>query len=428
LRRPVFFNMLAHSATGVQRTGSANMSRATLIEMAKINLAHATAGTIEQTPDVLRVPASHYFDPDRWRLEMDRVFKRLPLLLAMSCELPEPGDYKSMEVAGTPILISRDPAGEVRAFVNMCSHRGAVIMPAGTGNASRFTCPYHAWSYSQQGELIGIYAPRDFGEIDRSCYGLTALPVTERAGLIWVILNPRSQLDFDLFLSGYDALLGHFGFANWHLFGQRTVAGPNWKIAYDGYMDLYHLPILHRNTFGPQMPNQALYHAWGPHQRVSSPDPGLAALLEQPEDDWPTDRLLGGVWTIFPHVSIASFEGGGRSVMLSQLFPGETPQSSITVQNYLMQHPPTEAQAEAANRQFDLLGFVVAEEDYATGLKQQRALMTGIRDHVLFGRNEGGGHRFHRWLDRLLTTDDEDLNALFAAGESGNGSGPVKVR
>jgi len=393
------------------------MSRAQLIEMARDNLAHVKAGTINQEPGVCRVPASNYFDRDRWRLEMDRIFKRMPLLLAMSCELPAPGDYKAMDVVGVPVLITRDPGGQVRAFVNMCSHRGAVLMPEGTGNANRFTCPYHAWSYGQDGQLIGVYAPKDFGEFDRSCYGLTALPVTERAGLVWVILDPRSNLDFDLFLAGYDELLGHFGFADWHLFDRRTLRGPNWKIAYDGYMDLYHLPILHKNTFGAQMPNQAIYTALGPHQRVSSPDPGLAALMALPEAEWPTDRLMGGVWTIFPHISIASFDGGGRSVMLSQLFPGETPEESFTVQNYLMQHRPTAEQAEAAHKQFDLLRFVVETEDYATGLLQQRALKTGTRDHVLFGRNEGGGQRFHRWLDRLLATDDAGLNALFAAGD-----------
>jgi len=122
------------------------------------------------------------------------------------------------------------------------------------------------------------------------------------------------------------------------------------------------------------------------------------------------------VWTIFPHVSIASFIGGGRSVMVSQLFPGDSPQESFTVQNYLMEHEPDDAQRAEAKKQFDLLEYVVQEEDYATGLRQQRALMTGAKSHIMFGRNEGGGQRFHGWLERLLATPDEGLNALFAAG------------
>lgn len=389
------------------------MSRAELIAMARDNHAHTVAGTINAAPDVCRIPAHHYFDHDRWELEMKQVFRRLPLALALTCELREPGDYKAMDVAGVPVLISRDPTGEVKAFVNMCSHRGAVIMPAGTGNAKRFTCPYHAWSYGPDGALVGVYAPKDFGDIDRGRYGLTALRTTERAGIIWVILDPKSTLDFDVFLAGYDEVLAGFDFANWHLFESRSLRGPNWKIAYDGYMDLYHLPILHKNTFGPQMPNQALYTAYGAHQRVSSPDPGLAQLMTQPESEWPTARLMGGVWTIFPHISIASFEGGGRSVMFSQLFPGDAPGESITVQNYIMEHAPDDAARTAATAQFKLLEYVVESEDYATGLAQQRALRTGVRDHVLFGRNEAGGQHFHRLLDRLLVTEDADLNGFF---------------
>ena len=107
-------------------------------------------------------------------------------------------------------------------------------------------------------------------------------------------------------------------------------------------MDLYHLPILHRNTFGANMPNQALYYPYGPHQRVSSPDPTLFDLKDLPEEEWPIERLLSSVWTIFPHISIASFRGGGRSIMLSQLFPGETVDESFTTQYYIMEEAPEE--------------------------------------------------------------------------------------
>lgn len=393
------------------------MSRAQLIEMAKHNMVHAKAGTIDQEPDVLRVAAGHYFETPRWRDEIDRVFKRMPLLLATTAEMRNPGDYKSLEAVGVPILISRGADGQVRAFVNMCSHRGSIIVPEGRGSTKRFTCPYHAWTYDGEGALVSIYKENDFGHIDKSCHGLTRLPVAERAGLIWVQVDPNASLDIDAFLCGYDDVLSHFDFENWHFFADRRIDGPNWKIAYDGYMDLYHLPILHKNTFGPNMPNQALYTAWGPHQRVSSPDPSLSALANRPESQWPDQALIGGVWTIFPHVSIASFEGGGRSVMLSQLFPGDTPLTSYTVQNYLMEKAPDAAATEAANEQFKLLEYVVREEDYATGLRQQRALMTGAKSHVMFGRNEGGGHRFHRWVDKLIDTDDDQLNTLFEQAE-----------
>jgi phenylpropionate dioxygenase-like ring-hydroxylating dioxygenase large terminal subunit len=374
---------------------------------------HARAGTIEQADHVLKVPADHYYDQTRWQQEMERIFHRLPLMLALTCEMPNPGDYRACDAGGVPILISRDKNGEVRAFLNMCAHRGAQIMPEGNGNTHRFTCPYHAWTYNPEGDLIGIFSEKEFGEIDRSCYGLRPLPVLERAGLIWVTPNPDSDLSIEKFLCRYDDMLAHFNFESWHLFSRRAVAGPNWKIAYDGYLDLYHLPILHKNTFGSNFPHKSMYYAWGPHQRVASPDPSLLELEDKDESTWDLQRLITGVWTIFPHISIAAFDGGGRAVMLSQLFPGASPGESITVQNYIMEKEPTPAQAKEAHAQFEFLEHVVRDEDYATGLKQQQALATGYKDHVLFGRNEEGGQRFHGWVDKLLNTDDQDLNALF---------------
>ena len=393
------------------------MSREQLIEMAKTNMEHGDAGTIPQTNEILKVPATNYYDETRWRNEMSKVFKRIPLMLAMTAELKNPGDYKSMDAGGVPVLISRTPEGEVKAFVNMCSHRGAQLMEQGCGNTHRFTCPYHAWTYNTDGDLIGVYAPKDFGEFDKSENGLAELPCLERAGLIWVITDPKSTLDIGLFLSGYDDMLDHFGFENWHHFDSQRVEGPNWKIAYDGYLDLYHLPILHKNTFGPDFPNQAIYYSWGPHQRVSGPMKGMKEMLGDAEEKWPTEYLTAGVWTIFPHISIAGFEGGGRAVMLSQLFPGETPGTSYTIQHYLMaEEPKDEATVKAAREQLDFLRYVVQEEDYATGLKQQKALETGAKEHVMFGKNEEGGHNFHRWLDSILETSDEDLPKLFTTG------------
>ena len=393
------------------------MSREQLIEMAKINMAHGDAGTIPQTDDVLKVPVGNYFETERWQQEINKIFKRVPLMLAMTAELKAPGDYKAMNAGGVPVLISRTEDGEVKAFVNMCAHRGAQVMDEGCGNTNRFTCPYHAWSYNGDGDLMGIYAPKDFGEIDKSQYGLTELPCLEKAGLIWVTIDPKSILDIELFLSGYDELLAHFGFEKWHHFASQVVEGPNWKIAYDGYLDLYHLPILHKDTFGSDFPNQAIYYSWGPHQRVAGPMKGMAKLLGDSEEDWPTEYLTAGVWTIFPHISIAGFDGGGRAVMLSQLFPGETPGTSYTVQHYLMaEEPKDEATVKAARDQLDFLRYVVAEEDYATGLKQQKAMETGAKEHVLFGRNEAGGHNFHSWVDTILETSDEDLPKLFQTG------------
>jgi phenylpropionate dioxygenase-like ring-hydroxylating dioxygenase large terminal subunit len=402
-------------AKAVEREGAA-AAREQLVCMARENINMVKADQLRLADDVMEVPAHHYYDSERWRQEIDGVFRRLPLMLAMSCELKKPGDYKTLEVCGVPVLLVRDESLTVRAYINSCSHRGAVIATERSGNKRRFSCPYHAWTFNHGGELVAILSEHEFGEIDKSCRGLTALPVGERAGMIWVTVNPEATLDLDTFLCGYDALLEQFDFASWELFDHRTLKGPNWKIAYDGYLDLYHLPVLHRDTFGASFPNQAIYDAWGPHQRASSPNPELLSLEDLAEDSWPTAQLLEGVWTIFPHVSIAGFDGGGgRGVMVSQLFPGDTPGESFTVQNYVMEQlPDTDENQQAAAEQFAFLEHVVRDEDYSTGLAQQRAVRHREGFSALFGRNEGGGQRFHRFLDSLLNCEDEALADLFA--------------
>ena len=161
----------------------------------------------------------------------------------------------------------------------------------------------------------------------------------------------------DSFLSGYDEMLAHFKFEDWYIFDTRTLKGPNWKVAYDGYLDLYHLPVLHSETFGTEISNKAMFYAWGPHQRVISPsrlssqddfDGEGIDYSELPIKEVPTAVLMTGVWTIFPHVSIASFNGGGRSVLLSQLLPGASPEESYTVQYYLMEKKPNQQQRKEA--------------------------------------------------------------------------------
>jgi len=392
------------------------MNREELVRMTRRNLEHVKAGTVDQAPGIHRVPSAHYVDPERWRLEMDRVFGRLPLVLGFSAELREPGAYRSLVVGDVPVLLVRGRDGQIRGFLNACVHRGAMVVEEGAGRSSRFVCPYHAWAYDDEGALLGIYKQRDFGDLDKSCHGLTRLPVHERAGIVWGALRPDCPIDFDRFLSGYDGVLEALGLEDCHLVGRQAVPGPGWKVAYDGYLDLYHLPILHKDTFGPDFPNDALYDAYGPHQRVSGPNPALAALESRPEDEWPIEAMATGIWTIFPHVSIADFDAGGKLFMVSQLLPGDSPGRSTTLQNFLAVDPPTPESLAAVEEQMRFLMGVVRDEDYETGLRIQRSLGTGLTGDVLFGRNEWGGQRFHQWVDRILETDDGDLDALFEQG------------
>ena len=286
--------------------------------------------------------------------------------------------------------------------------------------------------------MIGVASSHDFGEIDKNCFNLISFPVYERAGVIWGILNPDSKIDFDVFISDYDKMIANFGFENWSLFAQRTISGPNWKAGYDGYLDIYHVPILHKNTFGPKVSNRPLYYSWGPHQRVCTVSLSkdkvravlgyMSDLVDKPEDDWDMQTLLYGVWTVFPHASIASFLGGDRDlegsdegvpghrgVMLSVLYPGDDVNEHFTTQYYLMETPPTDPEGIAnATAQFDLLEEIVGQEDYSMGRSQVKSLMGGGLKELTFGLNEKGNQNFYKWVDKVLEAkDDEELNEFF---------------
>lgn len=391
------------------------MSRDRLVEMTRINIDHHRRGTTARADAITAIPASNYFDPDRWQREVDLIFKRLPLALGLTAELREPYDYKAMDVLDTPVLLCRDPNRTVRAFVNMCSHRGSMLVEDGNGQARRFTCPYHGWSYDCAGKLVGIFREADFGEIDRDTLGLVELPCAERAGIVWVNLSSNPTLDIDTFLGGYDKVLDFLGLAGMVHHGGRVLHGPNWKVAFDGYVDFYHLPQLHRNSFGETISPDAVFHPFGPHQRIASPSDKAAKLADLPEDEWAVTDMIGGVWSIFPHASVAGFRvGSTRMYQVARIFPGADAESSITHLDFISPDVVDDPGfASLVDKQIDFLLSVVRDEDYHTGLKIQRSLRSRARTELLFGRNEGGAQHVHRWLDRVLATSDKDLPALF---------------
>ena len=407
------------------------MVRAELINIAKHVIAHGKAGTMEQADDVMKLPASVYYDEQRFELELERIFRRVPLILGPSCELPKSNDFKTIRVANMSVIVTRGKDGRARAFMNACTHRGARLVSEDSGRRSRFSCPYHGWTFANDGNLVGVSAQQDFGDVDKAAYGLKELPVYESAGLIWAVLDPKSDLDISAFLAGYDDMLSAFGFKDWVYVSKRTFKGPNWKLAYDGYLEYYHVPVLHGQTFGKDSTNRGLYYAWGPHQHIKSPamEKGhvatetlgyMAGLADQPEESWDLETLTYGVWTVFPTTSIASFAAGGRGVMVSQILPGEHVGESITTQYYIMDAAPSDP--ESAETQFDFFQQVVMQEDYAMGASAQAVLPGSGIDHLLLGRNELGNQRFHSWVQQICDAEtDQEFKKLFAEAQRGVG-------
>ena len=257
------------------------------------------------------------------------------MVVALSAHVPNPGDYRAGELAGVPTLTVRQDDGSARVFLNVCRHRGAQLVAPGCGAARRFTCPYHAWSYRADGALAGITGRATFGELDTEAHGLTELPSAERAGLVFAVLDPAADLDLDGWLAGYDAVLEPLGLDAVEVVEERELVGPNWKVAFDGYVDGYHLDILHKDTLGRDvMGNLITCDAWGPHQRVAFARRNIVELRDAPRDEWEPARHLSLVHTVFPHLSIAG--NGPDALMVSQLSPGPTPDRSRTIQTHVV--------------------------------------------------------------------------------------------
>ena len=114
------------------------------------------------------------------------LFRQRPLLMGFASEWAKPGAFSTDDYAGVPILVARAPDGKLRAFLNVCRHRGAKVAQ-GCGKARVFSCPYHAWTYDLAGRVMGIPDERCFPGVRAERSSLTPLPLCEKHGLVWVI-------------------------------------------------------------------------------------------------------------------------------------------------------------------------------------------------------------------------------------------------
>jgi len=382
------------------------MDRQIVGDVAETMLDYVESGTTFMGSGFMTVPTTSYTDPDQWGAEIELIFKRVPLMLALTCEMPKPGDYKAMDAVGLPILITRDKAGVARAFLNVCAHRGAPVAREGHGNCPRFTCIYHGWTYGPDGRLIGVADPAKFGVIDKSTRGLRQLPCEERSGLIFVVLTPEAPIDLDGYFDGYLNDFEAAGLKDWAFLGSRVIEGANWKIAFDGYLEGYHFSQLHPETISPRTPsNVTHYEAFGPNMRIGFPQRTIGDIRKLPREEWGTQENNGFdfVRILFPNVSAFL---APEITQIAQLFPGPTPDKNRTVLLYLRREPPRDdADRAAIEAAITFFRDVTYKEDYLIGLDIQKGLEAGAHEDLVFGRNERGNQYFHEWVNWYLQDD-----------------------
>lgn len=377
-------------------------------EVAERLLHFVETKTTDQTGSVMQVPVTDYLDAGLWRKEINLIFKRLPLMLAFTIELPDPGDFKAMAPMGLPILIARGQDGKVRAFLNVCKHRAMKLVDetenGGKGNCRAFSCPYHGWTYANDGRLLGITEASTFGNVDKALLGLTELPCQEVAGMIFGVLTPGLPIDVPAFLGGMLEDFEALKLETWYFHKSRQMQGANWKIAYDGYLEGYHFQAAHPETVTPRTPsNRAFYEAFGPHIRLGFPQHRIVELKAMPRDEWGERENLNYdfIRMLFPNFSMFL---APEMCQVAQIFPGDAPNRNVTVMNYIFPTAPaTDEERQALDQMSDFFFDVVEKEDYLMGLRVQQGLEARASDHVTFGRNELGNQYFHRWVEHYLS-------------------------
>lgn len=374
-------------------------------------LEYVETGTTDCAEGTMEVPATAYTDPAFFEKEMAEIFMKLPLLAALTAEMPHPGDYKAMDLMGKPVLITRKTDGGVAAMLNVCTHRGMILKPEGHGNAKRLSCPYHGWTFVNDGKLLGVADPQKFGPVCKEERNLTRLPCVEAGGIIWVCLTPGMEIDIEAHLGGMLDDLNSYGLDKWHYCGSRRIHGANWKIAYDGYLEGYHFAAAHPETIHPRtFSNIMHFTALGPHMRVGYPQVRIKEALEAlPRESWGSHENEGFdfVRTIFPNVSIFF---APEITQVAQLIPGPTPDKNTTNLLFIRRDPPKDdADAEGIEGMMDWLSEVVDREDYGVGLQVQRGMESGAIKTVIFGRNERGNQYFHRTVDYMLSDDPDKV-------------------
>ena len=372
-----------------------------LIDLARRLLDHNLNGTTDQADDIMVKSVSDYIDNDIIKSEVDKIFYDHPVPIALSAELKENNSYKATKAIDTPLLITRGEDGVVRAFINICKHRGAPVCPEGIGKKSKFNCTYHGWTYDNTGNLVNIFKSDTFGDIDTTKIKLTELFCEERSGFIWACLNPDIKYDLDEWMNGFDSELRDIDLKNWHLFKSIKINGPMWKICWDGYTDGYHHHMVHPETVGKNtIVNLIAHDTYGPHQRFAFGLKNINELSDIEEKDWEPENHLRLIHSVFPNSSISAIQN--QHCLVSIIFPTSDLQGTITTQYILcLKEPKTKEEIEEAENFAELSRAAIIDEDYPINFKIQETIHSKANTEFLFGKNEPIQQHYHNWIEKL---------------------------
>ncbi|MBC7162339.1 MAG: aromatic ring-hydroxylating dioxygenase subunit alpha [Immundisolibacter sp.] len=260
------------------------------------------------------VPVSSAVDPAFFELERERIFRGMWVNLILREEdLPKPGDYfvRYLEAQDASILVVRGDDGKLRAFHNVCTHRGNQLAEEGAGHCKGFQCNFHGWTFDTRGRLAFVTDEQRFHNLDKSALGLPAVHLDTWRGFIFVNLAKRPAQTLELAMAEFNQDLKPFPFEQMVLAGRyRYAVNANWKVTMNAFQESYHGAFVHKLSVGQCISPEDPYLAV---QRIKLQENGNQSVSVHlaPHDLSPAEKLAFGFG--------ATFTQGGEA---AQAFPG----------------------------------------------------------------------------------------------------------
>ena len=376
------------------------------IDIIRRTLRYHEPDTTHMGPEMLRNPVSHYADLQRLAQEQSILFREFPIIVGHVSQLASAGDFFTHDETGVPILVTRTRRGAVKAFMNVCRHRGARIVTETGGNATTFSCPYHAWTYDLEGQLRGLRQPAGFANLDKGEHGLVELPAFERYGLIWVRPSvSEAPISIDAWLAPMAEQLASIDIASLVVHKAWSVElNMGWRIALEGFQESYHFCSAHKQTAcSAYLDNQSVFVDHYPHFRHAVPLAKTVGLQERAESEWDYRATYMDQNYLFPcnflqvmtdHVFVHSVipTGPGKSVFKCIMLVPDAADLSEELQ-------AKKARYWEAN--YNVVRTVFGE-DFAIGEGIQQGLTTGVNEHFVIGQFEAGIQLAEKAIDDAL--------------------------
>ena len=196
--------------------------------------------------DDVSLPGWIYHDPEYFRVEMTKLILPSWQIVCHAGDIADPGDWRTLDLPGESVIAIRGADGIVRAFANVCRHRGSRLLDGQAGCARRITCPYHAWTYAADGRLIGVPNREDYPDLDPASLGLIPVELEAWRGFLFVRLESGGP-SVAAMMAPYEAEVARCRFEELRAIGRITLRprDVNWKNVADNYSDGLHINVAH---------------------------------------------------------------------------------------------------------------------------------------------------------------------------------------